>query len=118
MTLTLDVLRAGMEAGIDGIRARFELDSLAVPGGAVARPTYGTENSAATKYVLETHQIDEKDVSCASPDAAVSQPDAIELSLLRTVRSDRALATKRAWMSMAMGRSEDLGAVVAGGCGR
>lgn len=115
MSLTLDALRVEMAAGIDGIQARFEPGPLDVRGDGLAPATYGAENPAATKYVLGTRHIGKNDVRCALPDRVVSQEDSIELGL---IRSDRARAAKGTCTSMVPDRSEDPGAVTAGGRGR
>lgn len=89
MALTLDALRDAVSGGTAGIRARFELEPLGGPGDKIAPPTYSTPEAAPTKYAEETRRIAGVDVRCVSLNAVAAQANAMEETLLETVRAGR-----------------------------
>lgn len=57
MSLTYDQLRAAVDGGAVGVRARIELEPLGGAGSKVFPPTYSPENNAETRYAVEGPKV-------------------------------------------------------------
>ena len=91
MTLSYDQLHDAVTAGGVGLRSRVELEPLGGPGDKIFPPTYGTPESAETRYAVEDRTLPGADgpstVQSVVLDSVASQANRLELALLDAVRS-------------------------------
>jgi CRISPR-associated protein Csb1 len=91
MSLTYDQLRAAVDSGAVGIRARTELEPLGGAGTKVFPPTYSPESNAETKYAVELRTVVAPDgkvtelVDRVVLDSVSSQANRIEEALLDAI---------------------------------
>jgi CRISPR-associated protein Csb1 len=93
MSLTYEQLHAAVAEQAVGIRSRLELEPLGGPGDKVFPPTFGTPDTAETRYAVERRTVAD---GVATTDGAVmsvvldsvaSQANRFELALLEAART-------------------------------
>ncbi|MGH3980120.1 MAG: type I-G CRISPR-associated RAMP protein Csb1/Cas7g [Pseudonocardiaceae bacterium] len=96
MTLSYEHLHAAVAGGAVGVRSRLELEPLGGPGDKIFPPTYGTPDSATTRYAVEERALPNgasgATVTSTVLDSVAAQANRFEEALLGAVR-DGALAT-------------------------
>ncbi|MCA1676863.1 MAG: type I-U CRISPR-associated protein Cas7, partial [Actinobacteria bacterium] len=91
MSLSYDHLRDAVTGGGVGLRSRLDLEPLGGPGDKIFPPTYGTSESAETRYAVEDRTLPGPDgpttTRSAVLDSVASQANRLELALLDAVRA-------------------------------
>ncbi|MGH4016417.1 MAG: type I-G CRISPR-associated RAMP protein Csb1/Cas7g [Pseudonocardiaceae bacterium] len=91
MSLSYDHLYDAVTRGSVGLRSRLDLEPLGGPGDKIFPPTYGTPESADTRYAVEDRTLPGTDgpttIRSAVLDSVASQANRLELALLDAVRS-------------------------------
>ncbi|MGH3843912.1 MAG: type I-G CRISPR-associated protein Cas7 [Pseudonocardiaceae bacterium] len=91
MTLSYDRLYDAVTRGSVGLRSRLELEPLGGPGDKIFPPTYGTSESAETRYAVEERTVPGPDgpttVVSAVLHSVAGQANHQEGALLDAVRS-------------------------------
>lgn len=91
MSLTYDRLHAAVMGEAVGIRGRLELEPLGGPGDKIFPPTYGTPDSAETRYAVEDRVVmgveGATTVRSVVLDSVASQANRFELALLDAIRA-------------------------------
>ncbi|MGH9026085.1 MAG: type I-G CRISPR-associated RAMP protein Csb1/Cas7g, partial [Acidimicrobiia bacterium] len=92
MSLSYDQLRAAVDGGTAGFRARVELEPLGGAGEKVFPPTYSVDNNAETRYAVERKTVidnngaEHTEVVRVVLDSVSSQANRFELALLDAIR--------------------------------
>jgi CRISPR-associated protein Csb1 len=81
MNLDYPTLREAVAGGAVALRLRTELTPVGGPDDKFFPPTYGVEESASTKYAVETQTVDGREVKNVIVDSVASQANRLELAL-------------------------------------